>query len=119
MQTQQGLDGGSNLNVGGVSKSSASATLGPSSGGLVSGAGGGGSGGEVTTRAQSEPILPAMLVAGAISPSSPQGNVPSGQSMAQLFLIGAFYQNEPDYYSGKFFCQTTACMRSGHFLQNY
>ena len=40
-----------------------------------------------------------------------------------MFLVGAFYQNEPDYYSGKlfflFFCQTTECMRSGHFLQNY
>ena len=37
-----------------------------------------------------------------------------------LFLVGAFYQNEPDYYSGKFFFrQTTECMRSGHFLQNY
>ena len=39
------------------------------------------------------------------------------------FLVGAFYQNEPDYYSGKFFFfffrQTTECMRSGHFLQNY
>ena len=33
-------------------------------------------------------------------------------------------ENEPDYYSGKFFFsfffrQTTECMRSGHFLQNY
>ena len=36
------------------------------------------------------------------------------------FLVGAFYQNEPDFYSGKFFFrQTTECMRSGHFLQNY
>ena len=39
------------------------------------------------------------------------------------FLVGAFYQNEPDYYSGIFFSiffrQTTERMRSGHFLQNY
>ena len=37
--------------------------------------------------------------------------------------VGAFSQNEPDYYSGKFsfffFRETTECMRSGHFLQNY
>ena len=39
----------------------------------------------------------------------------------RVLLVGAFYQNEPDYYSGKFFLffrQTTECMRSGHFLQN-
>ena len=37
-----------------------------------------------------------------------------------LFLVGAFYQNEPDYYSSKFFFfffrQTTECMRGGHFF---
>ena len=35
------------------------------------------------------------------------------------FLVDAFYQTEPDNYSGKFFFffrQTTECMRSGHFF---
>ena len=29
---------------------------------------------------------------------------------------GLFYQNEPDYYSGKFSFFVGQCMRSGHFL---
>ena len=46
----------------------------------------------------------------------------STQTASPSFLVGSFYQNEPDYYSGKFFSffrLTTECMRSGHFLQNY
>ena len=46
--------------------------------------------------------------------------------LIQIYTIGLFSrrileENEPDYYSGKFFFfrQTTECMRSGHFLQNY
>ena len=53
----------------------------------------------------------------------PSGTLLCGAELGRspgLFLVGAFYQNEPDYYSGKFFFrQTTECMRSGHFLQNY
>ena len=38
-----------------------------------------------------------------------------------IFSRRILEENEPDYYSGKFFFfrQTTECMRSGHFLQNY
>ena len=41
--------------------------------------------------------------------------------MAAIFSRRILEENEPDYYSGKFFFfrQTTECMRSGHFLQNY
>ena len=40
-----------------------------------------------------------------------------GLEGGEVFLVGAFYQIEPDYYSGKFFFrQTTECMRSGHFF---
>ena len=41
--------------------------------------------------------------------------------MGPLFSRRILEENEPDYYSGKFFFfrQTTECMRSGHFLQNY
>ena len=34
-----------------------------------------------------------------------------------IFSRRILVENEPDYYSGKFFCQTTECMRSGYFLQ--
>ena len=45
----------------------------------------------------------------------------TGDTLVIIILVSAFFQNEPDYYSGKFFflSQTTECMRSGHFLQNY
>ena len=44
-------------------------------------------------------------------------------SPVSVFSRRILEKNEPDYYSGKFFFfffrQTTECMRSGHFSQNY
>ena len=41
-----------------------------------------------------------------------------GRRIFVLHLVGAFYQNESDCFSGKmfFFRQTTECVRSGHFF---
>ena len=44
-------------------------------------------------------------------------------ALSVVFSRRILEENEHDYYSGKFFFlffrQTTECMRSGHFLQNY